>query len=133
MTAFEGKVALIIEDDESSIQVLEHLLRQMRVRAITIRDSGPVEQMFEQLERPDVIFLDLEMPHLNGYNVLELIQSNAKFEGVPTVAYTTHTSHINRAKRVGFHSFLGKPLDSARFGDQLRTILSHEPVWEVPN
>jgi CheY-like chemotaxis protein len=70
---------------------------------------------------------------MNGYAVLEHIQQNEKYSGVPVVAYTTHISHLNDARRAGFHSFLGKPIDGRNFGKQLERILNGESVWEVPS
>jgi two-component system cell cycle response regulator DivK len=133
MSKFAGKSAIIIEDDHTSIKVLEQLLKQQGVSTKTILDSSGVENNLESSNVPDVIFLDLEMPHMNGYQVLEWIQGQAKFEDVPVVAYTTHISHLNDAKRAGFHSFLGKPIDGRSFANQLERILDGESVWEVPS
>jgi CheY-like chemotaxis protein len=127
--------ALIIEDDPVSIDVLSTLLGQLGVRA-TIMTNG-IGSTFDPaaldgIDAPDVIFLDLQMPGTNGYGILQHLQSNPAFAGVPVVAYSTHTSHLNRAREAGFHSFIGKPLNAAHFRDQLADILNDIPVWEVP-
>jgi len=49
---------------------------------------------------------------------------------VPIIAYTVHVSEIDVVRQHGFDGFLGKPLDSARFPQQLARILNREPVWE---
>ena len=132
MSIFDGKKALIIEDDASAIQVLEQLLGQLNVPAESIYDSAKVIQQLSEVAVPDVIFLDLEMPSSNGYTVMEYIQKDSRFDGVPVVAYTTHISHLNDAKRAGFHSFLGKPIDGREFANHLGKILTGEAVWEIP-
>ena len=132
MSNFEGILALIIEDDASSIKVLRSLLDQLGADSIAINDTSSIDQKLREIERPDVIFIDLEMPANNGYSVLEIIQRNAYFDGIPTVAYTTHISHLNEARTAGFHSFLGKPIDGDRFPDFLDAILDGSDVWEVP-
>ncbi|MBN1564784.1 MAG: response regulator [Anaerolineae bacterium] len=132
MADFEGVQALIIEDDQTSINVLTRLLDQLSVGAAVIQDTAQAEISLREVARPDVIFLDLEMPALNGYNVLQLIQKDEFFNDVPVVAYTTHISHMNDARRAGFNGFLGKPLDKNQFPDQLARILNGESVWEVP-
>ena len=52
--------------------------------------------------------------------------------GVPIIAVTAEasTDQMNKAKNSGFDGFLGKPLDPDKFPDQIRRILSGEPVWE---
>jgi two-component system cell cycle response regulator DivK len=132
MSQFEGIQALIIEDDRTSINVLRRLLDQLDAVTAVIHDSALVKDSLGEVNRPDVIFLDLEMPATNGYKVLELIRQDEYFDGVPVVAYTTHTSHLNDARRAGFDGLLGKPLDSGLFPGQLARILNGEPVWEVP-
>lgn len=132
MTSIANKVAVIIEDDETSIKVLERFLVQLSVKSVVIRDSLEAVKHLQQVQNPDVIFLDLEMPRSNGYAVLGLIQDMTGLDSVPIVAYTTHISHLNEAKRAGFHSFIGKPLDAQQFPKQLERILNGMPVWEVP-
>jgi CheY-like chemotaxis protein len=87
--------------------------------------------VLNELAAIDVVFLDLEMPGANGYQVLEKLRADPRFQSVPVVAYTVHVSEISVAHEQGFHSFLGKPLDADRFPDQLARILSGESVWET--
>lgn len=131
MSYFENVTALIIEDDQTSINVLRKLLDQLLIKSVVITDAYNIESYLKTLQVPDVVFLDLEMPRLNGYGVLETLQGHPKFSKIPVVAYTTHTSHLNEAKTAGFHSFLGKPLDSRVFASQLQRILQGERVWEI--
>jgi CheY-like chemotaxis protein len=129
MNSFEGKTVISIEDGQSS-RVLEQILNQFGITAQIILDSADIETELDAGSTPDVIFLDLETSHMNGYAVLEHIQQNSKFANVPVVAYSTHISHRSDAKHAGFHSFLAKPLDERNFANQLSRILAGESVWE---
>ena len=131
MTDFKGIRALIIEDDQTSIDVLQSLLADLDVISDVIYDSHTLTESLQATQRPDVIFLDLEMPSANGYTVLEYIRKAAAFEGVPVIAYTTHISHMNEARQAGFDGFLGKPLSRSEFAGQLEQILKGKPVWSV--
>ena len=133
MVNFAGKTALIIEDNISSIRVLEQLLKRVNVASVAIHDTRDVESQLTQVAVPDVIFLDLEMPFTNGYTVLAAIKADARFQSVPVIACTTHISHLNDTKRAGFDGFLGKPLDHRLFALQLERILNGEQIWEVPS
>ena len=91
--------------------------------------------MLDQIRRipkVSVIFLDLEMPRYNGYEILAMLKSLPELAGVPVIAYTTHISHMREARVAGFDSFLGKPLNRQLFPKQLARILQGEEVWEVP-
>lgn len=131
MDSFKGVRALIIEDDEVSVDVLQNLLSQLEVDTMVIPGNKQTPDHLAETSRPDVIFLDLEMPGYNGYEILTFIQQDREFDGVPIVAYTTHISHMNDARRAGFHSFLGKPLSRFEFAEQLERILNGESVWEA--
>ena len=133
MSIFQNKLALIIEDDHTSIKVMQQLLEQLTMESIVIADSYNLAEQIGDIPIPDVVFLDLEMPKSNGYSVLEQLQSDARFANVPIVAYTTHISHLNDARSAGFHSFLGKPVDGDLFPQYMADILSGIPVWEVPS
>lgn len=129
--SFSGVRALIIEDEPTSIDVLRNLLDQLEVETSVIVGGPDVGQALNHEARPDVIFLDLEMPGLNGYEVLDLLRDDAEFDGVPVVAYTTHLSHMNNARDAGFDGFLGKPLSRAEFAEQFSRILDGDDVWEA--
>jgi CheY-like chemotaxis protein len=121
--------ALIIDDNVDNIGVLAELLTFYGMTYTQIEDPIEVAATLSSLTKLDVIFLDLEMPGLNGYDVMELLKHDANHKDVPVVAHTVHTNEINNARQIGFHSFLAKPLDADRFSDQLKRILSGEHVW----
>jgi CheY-like chemotaxis protein len=121
--------ALIIDDDAYSVHIMERLLDQEDIAYTAITDPTRLEQLLETVEKIDVIFLDLEMPKLDGYEVLTILKAHFG-ENVPIVACTVHTAEINTTRKLGFSSFVAKPLDTDRFPNQLSRILSGEPVWE---
>lgn len=121
--------ALIIDDDAYSVHIMERLLDQEDIAYTAITDPTRLAPLLETVEQIDVIFLDLEMPKLDGYEVLAILKSHFG-ENVPIVACTVHTAEINTTRKLGFSSFVAKPLDTDRFPNQLSRILSGEPVWE---
>jgi CheY-like chemotaxis protein len=121
--------ALIIDDDAYSIHVMERLLDQEDISYTAVADPTLLEDILQTLEKVDVVFLDLEMPKLDGYEVLALLKRHIESK-VPIVACTVHTAEISNTRRQGFFSFVAKPLDLDRFSDQLHRILNGVPVWE---
>lgn len=122
------KHALVIDDDAFSLEVLERLLGAEGVSCTTVQDPTNVSAIIEEVGHFDVIFLDFEMPKMDGYRLFEVLR--ARFGvGVPIVACTVHTSEIDVAHNLGFHSFIGKPIEAEHFPGQLTKILHNEPVW----
>lgn len=122
--------ALVIDDNTNNIGVLAELLRLEGVKVTTIQNPLKIEAALEQ--PVDIIFLDLEMPEMDGYEVLGHLKADSRLAGVPVVAYTVHVSEMITARQMGFHSFLGKPLDADKFPHQLEKILQGERVWSMP-
>jgi CheY-like chemotaxis protein len=125
--------ALVIDDNLLNIEVLCMMLAHEGLSSTTLTRPQQLNEtlarLFEQSTRVDVAFVDLEFPNGDGFNVLRQLKADPHFVGVPIVAYTVHTSEIDIARQSGFDSFLGKPLDSRYFPQQLRQILAHQPVW----
>lgn len=129
MSDFTNVHALIIEDDPMSIDVLRGLFEQLGVQYTVLKHHD--EAGILNAPSANVVFLDLEMPGLNGYDVLGLLRSTGNFDDVPIVAYTTHVSHMNDAQTAGFDCFMAKPLDRHLFADNLMRILNGESIWEA--
>jgi CheY-like chemotaxis protein len=121
--------ALIIDDDPGNIGVLQQLLTLEAVTYTAVQDSSQLGQLLPGMEHIDIVFLDLEMPDVNGYEVFELLKSQPRLATVPIVACTVYSEEIHRAREMGFHSFISKPLDADRFVVQLESILQQKPVW----
>lgn len=123
--------ALIIDDNELNLDSIAVLLKREGFAAIGLQSPRDLDQALDSIDNLRVIFLDLEMPNDDGFEVLAYLLEEKQIYDIPIVAYTVHISEQNEARDAGFHSFIGKPLDVNRFPDQLRRILNNEPVWEV--
>jgi CheY-like chemotaxis protein len=122
--------ALVIDDEPYNIEVLERLLKLEGITTTSLVDASQLETLLETLLPVNLVFLDLAMPKINGYEVFEILQKLLP-NPVPIIAYTVHLNEIETAREVGFHSFLGKPIDIERFPTYLTQILNGEHVWEV--
>jgi CheY-like chemotaxis protein len=123
--------ALIIDDNPTNLGVLSRLLSKQGISCTTIVDPSQIENVLQNLPQVDIAFVDLELPEMNGYEILDKLRTDERFHSIPIVACTVHVSEINEAYQQGFHSFLGKPLDAEKFPDQLAKILSGGPVWST--
>jgi two-component system cell cycle response regulator DivK len=123
--------ALIIDDDANNLGILAQLLSEEGVSHTGVQNPKNLRNALSNIGQVDVIFLDLEMPGLNGYQVLDMLRANQRFQHTPVVAYTVHVSEISFTRQQGFDGFLGKPLDPDLFPKQLARILRGESVWST--
>lgn len=126
------KRALIIDDNADNVGILAEMLILEGLEYVAIQNPKQVDSVISQDASFDVVFLDLEMPYIDGYRMLEKFHDDSRFNQIPIVAYTVHVSEINVAKELGFHSFIGKPLDIDQFPQQLAQILDGKSVWATP-
>lgn len=128
---FPGVHALIIDDNPLNVEVLHTLLQRHQVKTTVITNVRNIALSLADGAPLHVVFLDLEFPNGDGFDVLLALRNLPQLQGVPIVAYTVHTSEIDKARRLGFDGFLGKPLNLHEFPAQLQTILSGGRVWSV--
>ncbi len=125
--------ALIIDDNLANLDVLEQLLKREGVKSISVASPARLEAALTGIDSIDVVFLDFEIPGYNGMVLFEDLRVTPPMENAHFVAYTVHISELNEARRVGFDSFLGKPLNVDQFSEHLHDILAGIPVWDVGN
>ncbi len=123
--------ALIIEDTAINSDVLREMLSGEGLTCSVIQDARLIQKQIVEQAPPDLIFLDLEMPYIDGYEVLNILKAHPVWASVPVVACTVHTAEATTARTKPFHSFLSKPLDADHFSDQLKEILDGKRVWDV--
>ena len=123
--------ALIIDDDTGSSLVLSQLLEVEEVSTTIINQTANFEEQLDSIPDCDLIFLDLEMPDKDGYEVFDLIVSTGRFQQVPIIACSVHSNEIANTRRSGLSGFIAKPLDPARFPMQLARLLNGEAVWDA--
>jgi CheY-like chemotaxis protein len=133
MTSMPPLLAVIVEDNVDNAIVLSGYLTKMGIASAT-RASGMA--LFRYVEgNPEqkiaVIFLDINMPLENGFDVLRRIRKTPQLAGVKVVAVTAdHDDETQqRARQEGFDGLLLKPLRFRDFPDDLKQILHGIKVW----
>jgi two-component system LytT family response regulator len=114
--------ALIIDDERLARQELKNLLATYPEIQI-VGEAANAEQAVEMIEQlnPDVIFLDIQMPGKNGFELLEEIS------GVPDVVFVTaFDEYAIRAFEVNALDYLLKPIQTTRLAESVKKILNKE-------
>jgi two-component system cell cycle response regulator DivK len=123
---------LVVEDNVSNFVLIARMLGYLGIHCEWKTSGYEVVEYADTLPRLDLILMDIRLPYEDGYGALKKIRASERFKTVPIIAVTAEASQeqMNKARDSGFDGFLGKPLDPDRFPDQIRRILSGDPVWE---
>jgi two-component system cell cycle response regulator len=121
---------LIVDNEEVSVLLLERLLRGAGYVSITsTTDPGEVCALHRK-NGYDLILLDLEMPGMDGFQVMEGLKEIDTDGYLPVLAVTAHPGHKLRALQGGAKDFISKPFDLAevlmRVHNMLEVRLLHE-------
>jgi two-component system, chemotaxis family, response regulator PixG len=102
-----------IDDELSVYQNLERILAQNRCRSFGVQEPYKIITALIQ-NKPDLIFLDLIMPAINGYEICEKIRKISSLKNVPIIILSSRDGSFERerAKLSGANGFLGKPIRS---------------------
>ncbi len=125
---------LVVEDNVPNFVLIARMLAYMGVQRCEWKTSGwQVVEFADTLPRIDLILMDIRLPYEDGFQALLKVRANPRLKDTLVVAVTAEASveQMKRAKEAGFDGFLGKPLDPDRFPDQIKRVLSGEPVWEI--
>lgn len=123
---------LVVEDNPASFALTARLLAYTGVKHPEWKTTGwGVVEYAEQMERVDLILMDLRLPVEDGYEALKQIRAHPKLQNTLVVPITALGSkaEMQRAKDAGFDGFIAKPLDAKKFPEQIRRILSGESIW----
>jgi twitching motility two-component system response regulator PilG len=123
---FEGLKVMIIDDSKTIRRTAETLLAKAGCEVITAVDG------FDALAKiadtnPDLIFVDIMMPRLDGYQTCSLIKNNADFAAKPVIMLSSKDGLFDKARGriVGSDEYLTKPFSKEELFD---TIERHRPA-----
>jgi diguanylate cyclase (GGDEF)-like protein len=114
---------LIVDDSEANVKVLQYMLMGAGYTSVTTTtDSRDVPGLYEQ-HRYDIILLDLNMPHLNGFEVMERLKPIETEGWLPVLVVTAEPGHKVRALQAGAKDFISKPVDQTEVLTRLYNML----------
>lgn len=119
------RTVLYIEDNPSNTKLMESFFNVFEsVRLLTAhRPSLGLE--LANAERPDVILLDINLPEMDGYQVMKQLQQNTDLHDIPVIAITANAmpEEVERGNKSGFYNYLTKPLDLKHLKEVLKEVL----------
>jgi chemotaxis protein histidine kinase CheA/CheY-like chemotaxis protein len=118
---------LIAEDSIATRKMLNRLLTSVGYQVIVCRDGQEALEQIDQYKgKIDLILSDVEMPRLNGFELLEQVRAKPAFKHTPIVMATSRTGdrHQKEAKRLGATDYLGKPIQPQQLIDTVASLLN---------
>jgi DNA-binding response OmpR family regulator len=102
---------MVVDDDPKILAILRALLEPWGLKVTTLDDP---RRFWETLEAviPDLLILDLKMPHVNGIELCQVIRNDARWGGLPIIVLTAHTNAkwVNQVFAFGADDFVSKPV-----------------------
>ena len=114
---------LIVDDQESNVSLLEQLLREAGYTCVASTMNPHEVCALHRKNRYDLILLDLQMPDMDGFQVMEGLKTNAADGYLPVLVITAQPGHKLRALQAGAKDFISKPFDLVEVKARVRNLL----------
>ncbi|HEX6055301.1 MAG TPA: response regulator [Intrasporangium sp.] len=122
-----GAVILLVEDNEKNLKLARDVLEYAGMRVL-VAMTGEEAVVRARDALPDLILMDLQLPGIDGFEVLSRLRGDEATSSIPVVALTAFAmpQDKERASAAGFEGYLVKPIDVRQFPHQVRSHLRGE-------
>jgi chemosensory pili system protein ChpA (sensor histidine kinase/response regulator) len=129
------KATIMIVDDSITIRkITKALLRSHGYEVITAKDGMHALEVLSS-QQPDVMLLDIEMPRMDGFELLSNLRNTDTWRDLPVIMISSRTAEKHRryAEAVGVHKFMGKPYQEAELLDSIQQLLEQKLIEQAPS
>jgi len=115
---------LIVDDSTTNLVLLEAILQEEGYQTHTAFNAKEAFSIIDS-KKPDLILLDLLMPQINGFNILEKLKSNQATAGIPVIVVSAVSTkeNVDTCRNLGALDFFPKPIDIPTFLGKLKVYL----------
>jgi len=134
---------LVVEDNPNDVAIIKRAMRKSDVKCelYFARDGEEAldflygQGEFEDAPRPDLILLDLNLPKINGLEVLAKIKEDDRLKRLPVIVLTIseREEDMVKAYNSGAASYMTKPVDSKDFERLIQTVQEYWRIARVPS
>lgn len=121
----EKNIVLYIEDNPANLKLVEQILSRRKHIHLITSHTPELGIELARTRQPKLILLDINMPGMDGYQVMEAFRNDTTLKNIPVVAITANAMprDIKRAMAAGFIDYLTKPLDLVKLYGTIDKIL----------
>lgn len=111
-----AKRVLVVEDNELNLKLFCDLLRAHDYQAEPVRDGREAVARAREF-RPDLMVMDIQMPHVTGYELIVAMKKDPELAAIPIMAVTAYAGREDeeRIRAAGADAYVSKPISLARF------------------
>jgi two-component system, cell cycle response regulator DivK len=119
-----GKKVLIVEDNELNLKLFTDLLRAHDYEVEPVRDGRNAIERTREFH-PDLVIMDIQMPHVSGLDLIEAMQADSALQPIPVLAVTAYAGKGDeeRIMGAGARAYLSKPVPVMQFLAGVRAII----------
>ncbi len=125
---------IIAEDDAANLHTVENALKKNGIRVTSLRSGGALLDFLRKNDAPDLILLDLEMPDMNGFDIMRRLREQEGDERkIPVIFLSSGENQESEARglRLGATDFIRKPFDPDALASRvLNTLRTQEKLQE---
>ncbi|HEV2078416.1 MAG TPA: response regulator [Allosphingosinicella sp.] len=120
---------LVVEDNELNLKLFCDLLRAHGYEAEPVRDGREAVERTRAF-RPDLIIMDIQMPHVSGLELIEQLKSDADLKRIPVMAVTAYAAKGDeeRIRDAGAEGYVSKPISVMKFVEAVGALLELQPT-----
>lgn len=120
---------ILVEDNKGDIYLIREALKEIQIDISlkTITDGADaIRCMVKDCERPDLIILDINLPHNDGFEVLTVIRKTEDKREVPVVVFTSSSSEDDKEKalNLGASKFISKPTGYYEYTSEVKSFVN---------
>jgi len=145
MRQHEAIKILLVEDDDGHARLIERNLRKVNLINPIVRAADGQEALDylhkqgrfaddPNATRPQLVLLDINLPRIDGFEVLERIKGSADLRSIPVIMLTSTDTQaeIDRCYNTGANGYVAKPVSIDTLGEKLRRLGLYLEIVELP-
>jgi two-component system cell cycle response regulator DivK len=124
-----AKKIIVVEDNELNLKLFCDLLRAHGYETEAVRDGREAVERTRAFE-PDLIIMDIQMPHVSGLELIEQLKADPDLKHIPVMAVTAYAAKGDeeRIRDAGAEGYVSKPISVMKFVEAVGALLELQPT-----
>lgn len=120
-------IFLLIDDDADDSELFREALQETdpSIPLHCAENGEEALKLLKEIDKPDIIFLDINMPRMNGWECLKKLKSSSEYKQIPVIMYSTssHQREVDIAIDLGALSFFTKPHSYSELKNMVKGVI----------